>query len=84
MCIRDRATIVDPYDHASVVADANARAERQRAMRRRHRGAIQTFAIRGAMTAKTITSAIDARHFGMRNATNWKQQRGREDQSRTI
>jgi hypothetical protein len=53
-------------------------------MRRRHRGAIQTFAIRGAMTAKTITSAVDARHFGMRNATNCQQQRGREDPSGTI
>jgi hypothetical protein len=39
-------------------------------MRRRHRGAIQTFAIRGVVAAKTITSAVDARHFGMRNATN--------------
>jgi len=66
------------------VADANACPERQRAMRRRHRRAIQTFAIRGTVPAKAITSAIGTRHLGIRNATNWKQQRGREDQSRTI
>jgi hypothetical protein len=50
-------------------------------MRRRHRGAIQTFAIRGAMTAKTITSAVDARHFRTRNATNWKQKSDSDNQS---
>jgi hypothetical protein len=36
------------------------------------------------MTAKTITSAIDARNFGMCNAINKKQQRGRTDQSKAI
>ena len=77
-------TIVDAYRHASAVANANARAERQRAMRRCNCRAIQTLAIRCAMTAKTITSAIDARNFGMCNAINRKQQRGRTDQSKAI
>ena len=58
-------TIVDPYDHASFVADASARAERQCAMRRRHCQAIEAFAIRGAVTAKSIMPTVDARHFGM-------------------
>ncbi len=78
------ATIVDPYGHASLVADAYSRAERQRPMRRRHCRAIQTLAIRCAMTAKTIISAVDARNFGMCNAINRKQQRGRKDQSKAI
>jgi hypothetical protein len=41
-------------------------------MRCRHCRAIQTLAVRGAMTAKTITSAVDARYFGMCNAANKK------------
>jgi hypothetical protein len=76
-------TIVDPYNHASFVAHTNARAERQCAMRRRHCRAIETFAIRSAVTAKSITSTVDARHFGMRTATKSKQQRSQEDQSKT-
>jgi hypothetical protein len=77
-------TIIDPYDYASIAADANARAERQCPMRRRHCRTIQTLTIRCAMTAKSITPAVDARHFGLRVATKWKQQRGRKDQSETI
>jgi hypothetical protein len=39
----------------------------------RHCRAIQPFAVRGAMTAKTITAAIDARHFGMGNRNRKEQ-----------
>jgi hypothetical protein len=53
-------------------------------MRRRHCRAIQPLAIRCALTAKSITPTVDARHFGMCNATNRKQQRGRKDQSKAI
>jgi hypothetical protein len=65
-----RAAIGNLYGDASVVTDLNKSAERQRAMRRRHSRAIQTPAVRRAMTAKTVRSAIDARHFGTRGAVN--------------
>jgi hypothetical protein len=51
-------------------------------MGRRHSGAIETFAVRRAMTAKSITPTVDARYFGMRIATKSKQQCGQENQSK--
>ena len=68
------AAIVNPHNNTSAVTDLNQSAERQRAMRRRHSRAIQTLAVRRAMTAKAVRSAIDARHFGIRDAANCERQ----------
>jgi hypothetical protein len=64
------AAIVNPHGDASAVTNLNERAELQRAMRRRHTGAIQTLAIRRATTAKTVGSSVDACNFCIRDAAN--------------
>ena len=69
------ASIINPHRHTSAVADANARAKRQRAMRRRQFGAIQTFPIGCGMAAQPITSAVNARHFGARKIAHENQRR---------
>jgi hypothetical protein len=64
--------IVDPHDDTPAVAHPNEGTERPSAMRRRHSPEIQMFALRCARSAKTVRSAIDAGHFGVRNVANDK------------
>jgi hypothetical protein len=54
------AAIVDAHCHASLVTNLNKSAEWQRAMRRRHRSAVQTLTARGATAAESVRSAVDA------------------------
>jgi hypothetical protein len=71
--------IIDANRHASTVTDGNERAKRQGAMRGRHCRAIQVLTIGGSMSAKTITSAVNACYFGMRNVACTKRQSCRND-----
>jgi len=55
------------------MADTNVSAERQRAVRGGHSRAIQALTIGSAMTTKPVPPAVNARHFGVRETTNNKQ-----------
>jgi hypothetical protein len=79
-----RTAIVDPHGDATVVTDLDQRAERQGAMRRRHRRAIESLAARRARSAKPVASAIDAGDFGMRYAADAKTQRRRNKRDRQL
>jgi hypothetical protein len=67
------AAIVDAHGHASFVANLHKRAEWQRAMRRRHRSAVQTLTARSATAAEPVRSAVDAGDLGTQSATHGEQ-----------
>jgi hypothetical protein len=76
-----RAAIIDADCHASAVAHANIRAERQSPMSCGHRRAIQSLSASGLVAAKTIASAIDACDFGKRRSLDPDQHQRRNNQN---
>ena len=70
----DKGTaIIDPHRHASIVADADQRPKRKRAVRRGHCGTVEVLTARSKMTTQAIAVAVDAGHFGVRRHASGKQ-----------
>ena len=68
----DKGTaIVDPNRYASIVADADQRPKRKRAVRRRHCGTVEELTARSKVTTQAV--AVDAGHFGVRRHASGKQ-----------
>jgi hypothetical protein len=70
----DKGTaIIDPHRHASIVADADQRPKRKRAVRRGHCGTVEELTARSKVTTQAVAVAVDAGHFGARRQTPGKQ-----------
>ena len=70
----DKGTaIIDPHRHASIVADADQRPKRKRAVRRGHCGTVEELTARSKVTTQAISVAVDAGHFGVRRHASGKQ-----------
>jgi len=70
-----RSAIIDSDCDASIVADANVRAEWQSAMCRGHCQAIEAFPTRRSVPAQAVGSAIDARNLRIRGFAGCEQRR---------
>lgn len=67
--------IVDAHHHTAIVANTYHRAEWEGTVCGCHRRAIQALAIRGAMTAKSVSPTVNACYFGVSKSAQRTQQR---------